>query len=215
MTSKSGENAGVSVWSPTGEKIGQITGSGTSVGSFTSACGVAVDQSDGSLYIGDKGSGAAATSGATGRRVRRPSATPTTPSPGSKRPGSKPVPSPSTAASTSSPPKGPKARSTASGGRASAPPLADQCGTQIQESARALAVDPSTHDLYVDEGTRSSSSTAPANNRARSGAGAFTGSRGVAINPAEPARLRLHPVDGRDRRIRVRIGAVSPDRQPR
>jgi hypothetical protein len=43
----------VDVYSPTGAHLGQLTGSGDASGSLGFPCGVAVDQADGSVYIGD------------------------------------------------------------------------------------------------------------------------------------------------------------------
>ena len=185
VTSKSGEYAGVSVWSPTGEKIGQITGSGTSVGSFTNACGVAVDQSDGSLYIADKGSGG------SGHLWRyRPTGSAPVSDADYTVTGIKTTGLEACAVAAdgsehifaSKRAEGPLYRFGRSGFSAAAP---GQSGTQIQESAKALAVDPSTHDLYVDEGgTIAILNSAGEQQSSISGAGAFTGSRGVAVNAA-------------------------------
>jgi sugar lactone lactonase YvrE len=43
----------VSVYAPNGNLLTTLTGSGTPEGGFGLACGVAVDQSDGSVYVGD------------------------------------------------------------------------------------------------------------------------------------------------------------------
>src|SRR5262249_45566984 len=47
------DGTGVRIFARSGELLGNLDGSGTFIGNFVEPCGVAVDQSDGTVYIGD------------------------------------------------------------------------------------------------------------------------------------------------------------------
>jgi hypothetical protein len=47
----------IDIFDPNGEKVGELNGSGDFLGSFFQVCGVAVDQTNGDVYVGDNGLG--------------------------------------------------------------------------------------------------------------------------------------------------------------
>jgi hypothetical protein len=175
---------GVGVFAPSGEELGTLDGSGTSNGAFGSACGVAVDQSSGILYVGDSAgyiwqytpaspAGAITDSDYTVKGIRTEGTTPCAVAVGSAGPIY-------AAQYFEGPVKSFEASSFAPG---SPPSVA---GTEIDGSARALAVDPTTNELYVDEGNLVSVFDESGNPVATIGQGklscGFLGSRGVAVN---------------------------------
>jgi DNA-binding beta-propeller fold protein YncE len=141
-----GFGGNVKVYSNDGTPVGNITGDGTAAGSFNEPCGVAVDQSNGNVYIGDYGA-----------RVWR--YTPTGPGlsesdySGGIDPGFNPC---QVAADNGNvwaadwDNTGPVKRFSASDFTTGAPP--SPAGSTVDTTAKALATDHTTGDLYVDEG---------------------------------------------------------------
>src|SRR5262249_35615552 len=152
VASYSGANAGVSIWSPTGEKLGKLTGSSTFNGNFGEACGVAVDQSDGSVYISSFG----------GNLWKY---TPNSPS-GELTDSDYSVTgiattglSPCVVAADSNGhvyasnwSEGPVRQFLTSSFAAGPPP--GQSGSLINSNSKAIYADPVTHELYVDESSQ-------------------------------------------------------------
>jgi hypothetical protein len=174
-------NSKVQVFAPSGESLGEIVGSENVASSFGKACGVAVDQSSGALYIGDYGYEVV--------WQYTPKAGATAPITDSDYevqaiviPGFTPC---NVAADTS----GHVYASRYANGPVRAfeeasfeAPYGLQSGTELDPSSRALATDPVNDDLYVNEGNRIQifdSSGEPLNTV---GSGFLSGSRGVAVN---------------------------------
>jgi NHL repeat len=138
----------VKVFAPSGQPLGTLTGTGTPAGSFGEACGVAVDQSNGDVYV--------ATSFQS--HVWRYSPSGSTVTEGNYSGGIEVgfVPCQLAAASGSVyvhgyQEEGPgPLRKFASSEFALSPPSAS--GTLIASKANAVATDPSNGDVYVDEG---------------------------------------------------------------
>jgi hypothetical protein len=139
------EFGGVAIFSNSGEPIGLLNGSGNFYGNFGEACGVAVDQANGDLYIGDFGSsvwryrpsgGTLAEADFSGGITTSESSCAVAADQGKVY-----------AASWS---EGPVSRYAASDFVSGQPPAVS--GTQVDAKATALAIDPSTGELYVDEG---------------------------------------------------------------
>jgi hypothetical protein len=181
VASYSGENAGVSIWSPTGLKLGKLTGSGTFNGSFGETCGVSVDQSDGSVYI----------SSYSGYLWKY---TPNSPSgeltdadysvTGVQTTGLSPC---VVAADShghvyaSEYSDGPVKRFLTSSFAAGPPP--GQSGSLVNNNSRGIAADPVTGDLYVDESSQIGIFEEGGERIGTiSGEGGFSGSRGVAVS---------------------------------
>ena len=174
-------NTRIQAFAPSGENIGEITGSATFAGSFNKACGVAVNQATGVLYIGDFGNEAVLQYTPKGG-----AATPITDSDyevkALKIPGFNPC---NVAAdklgnvyasrAANGPVRGFEASSFAS-------PFGLQTGIQIDASSRSITTDPSNNDLYVNEGNliRVFNSSGEFLNTV--GSGFLSGSRGVAVN---------------------------------
>jgi hypothetical protein len=199
----------IQVFAPSGESLGEITGSENLASSFGEACGVAVDQSSGALYIGDYGyevvwqytpkSGATAPITDSDYEVKA-----------ILIPGFTPC---NVAADTAGHvyasrwANGPVRAFEAASFEA---PYALQSGTELDANSRALATDPVNDDLYVNEGNKIQifdSSGEPLNTV---GSGFLSGSRGVAVNGAShhvyaPNALKIadfgyspapwHPID--------------------
>ncbi len=175
---------GVDVYAPSGEKLGTLDGSATNKGSFGASCGVAVDKSNGALYVGDAG----------GNLWRYQPEQPGRPDDdadytvkGIATTGMQPC-----AVAADSAGKvyasqvfgGPVKRFAAASFSSGSP--TQSAGIEIASAARALAVDPATNHLYVDEGDRISVFDSAGNPLETIGQGklscGFLGSRGVAVN---------------------------------
>ena len=181
VASYNGENAPISIWSPTGEKLGKLTGSGTNNGSFGEACGVSVDQSTGSVYISSYGgylwkytpnspAGELTDADYTVTGIETTGLSPCLVAADShghvyaSQYSEGPVKQFQTASFAAGPPPG-------------------QSGTLIDNNSKGIGADPVTGELYVDEGnqvgvfdeTGERTGTIP-------GEGAFSGSRGVAVS---------------------------------
>lgn len=176
--------AGVEVFAPSGEALGALNGAATDKGSFGLPCGVAVDQSSGVLYVAD----------AAGYLWRYAPSSPTVPLSdadytvkGIAITSMQPCALAADKAGhvyASQYPNGPAKQFNAASFASGAPP--NQAGTEIAASARALATDPATNDLYVDEGAKVSVFDSTGKAIATIGQGKLAcgelGSRGVAVN---------------------------------
>jgi hypothetical protein len=161
----------VSVFSPTGKALGQLSG-------ISEVCGVAVDQSDGSVYVAD----------CAGQRLLRyaPASaslpienanyTVTSISVGMEAGG---VAADNGNVYSFPWPSGPVKQYKASEFEAGSPSVS---GTSLGVSANALSTDPGTHEAYIDEGNQIATFNAAGEPQQTIGAGAISGSRGVAIN---------------------------------
>jgi hypothetical protein len=178
----------VGIFAPSGEELGALDGSGTALGAFGSACGVAVDQSTGTLYVGDSAGfvwqytpaglgGAITDADYTVKGIRTQGMTPC-------------ALAVDTAghlyaarSSEGLESAGPVARFSTSE-FASSPTIV--AGVEVESSARAIAVDPSTNELYVDKGNLILAFDPSGNPVATIGQGklscGFLGSRGVAVD---------------------------------
>jgi len=168
---------GLKVYSSTGAEIGSLNGSGTSAGSF-SACGVAVDQSNGALYVGDYG-------GHIWRYLPTGSA-PITDADytvtGVETQGMNPCQVATDSAGdayAANWANGPVKEFQASTFTFAAPA---QSGTLINNKAFAINADPSTNELFVNEGNQISVFKANGEKITTFGTGSISNSRGVAIN---------------------------------
>jgi sugar lactone lactonase YvrE len=165
----------IAVYKADGEKLGELSG-------FSGACGLAVDQSNGDVYVGDYGTG----------EVRR--FTPvsgTTPVSKANYTETRIVPEGvaepcQVAADTnghvyvSAWPSGPAYRFEASAFAAVPPTLA---GVQVTSPALAMYVDPGTDELYVNQGTKIAVFAPGGGEEIRSVAeGQIFGSSAVAVN---------------------------------
>jgi hypothetical protein len=144
---------GVKVFAPSGEELGSLDGSGANAGAWSfNACGVSVDQSSGTLYVADL----------RGYLWQYTPNSPTAPLSdadytvkGIKTQGMTPCAVAADSAGhlyAAKAANGPVQRFFASSFVTGPPPTT--AGTEIDAAARALAVDPTTNDLYVDEGDR-------------------------------------------------------------
>jgi hypothetical protein len=144
---------GVKVFAPSGEALGTLDGSGANKGKWGfNACGAAVDPSSGALYVADL----------RGYLWQYTPNSPTAPLTdadytvkGIKTDKMTPCAVAADSAGRVYAAKatdGPVQRFLASSFATGTPPTV--AGTQIDETARALAVDPTTNELYVDEGDR-------------------------------------------------------------
>jgi hypothetical protein len=169
----------VTIWAPSGEKLGQLTGSGTNSGSFGFACGVSVDQS-GAVYVSDY-------FGYVWKYV------PNSPSgeltdadytvTGIQTTGINPC---SSAADgnghifVNNYSDGPLKRFSTTAFAPGTPP--GQAGTTILDASRALGSDQATHEVFVSEGNTVGVFDEDGNRLSTiSGEGAFSGARGVAV----------------------------------
>ncbi len=166
----------IRVFSPTGAALGQLNGSGTPNGSFGEICGVAVDQSNGDVYVA-----------AYENRIWRYSPTGAAPIDDSDYAVTGIVPSmnPCSVAAdngnvyASNYPSGPVRRFKASSFGGSPP---NASGALVNETATALSTDPVTHELYVDEGSRIVTFNPAGEQQMTLDAGQLSNSRGVAVN---------------------------------
>jgi len=174
---------GVKVFAPSGEPLGILDGSETFEGEFGDACGVAVDQSSGVLYVGDSTGfiWQYTPSSPTGEITDADYTVRGIVTPGLKACSLAIDDAGHLYAAKSS--DGPVYRFP-TGGFAAIPPSVT--GTEIDANAKALAVNPETNELYVDEGNKISVFDSSGNPTATIGAGklscGFLGSRGVAVN---------------------------------
>ncbi|HWP32141.1 MAG TPA: hypothetical protein VNL97_00190, partial [Solirubrobacterales bacterium] len=177
--------SGVRVFAQSGEQLGALDGSAANKGKWTfNACGVAVDQSSGTVYVGDL-------------RGYVWQYAPTSPAgaitdadytvKGMKPKGMQPC---SVAADSAGrvyaaqATDGPVQRFAAASFVAGNPPTVE--GSEIDEAGKALAVDPATNELYVDEGDQISVFDTSGDQVRTIGAGKLAcgelGSRGVSVN---------------------------------
>jgi hypothetical protein len=159
----------VSIFSQSGKSLGQLSG-------FGEVCGVAVDQSDGNVYVGD----------CFGKvwRFAPTSATEPIANANYEVTGiSAGMEAAAVAADdgnvyASSWPSGPAKQFSSSQFEAGFPGVS---GDQVDANATALSTDPGTHELYVDEGNRVAVFNPAREQLATLGSG-FVNSRGVAVN---------------------------------
>ncbi len=137
----------ITIFDNDGNKIGALDGSTTPNAGFNQTCGVAVDQSNGNLYVGDWGGNVwrYTPSGGTLTDADYSGGIAT-----GNNPCSVAADSGKVYAAASYGAAGPAKRYAASDFTLGSPPSV--AGTQIDANATALATDPSTGDLYVDEG---------------------------------------------------------------
>ena len=167
----------IAIFAPDGTQLGALDGSGNNSGGFSEACGVAVDQSDGSVYVGDYGgfiwryapnspSGVLTDSDYTVTGIEA---------------GISPcnVAADNGLVYASGWSEGPLKRYSASSFTSGAPAAASS--TQLSEVSTALATDPTSHYLYVNEGERISVFDAAGSLVEHFASGEFFESRGVAI----------------------------------
>ncbi|HEY7257268.1 MAG TPA: hypothetical protein VH476_11375 [Solirubrobacterales bacterium] len=174
-------NTKVQAFAPSGENIGEITGSATFAGSFNKACGVAVNQANGVLYIGDYGNEAVL------QYTPKPAATaPITDSDyevkAIKIPGFNPcnvaadkIGNVYASRAANGPVRGFEASSFAA-------PFGLQTGITIDEASRAITTDPSNNDLYVNEANQIRIFNSSGEFLNTVGSEFLSGSRGVAVN---------------------------------
>lgn len=176
--------AGIGVYAPSGEKLGLLDGSGTSNGSFESACGVAVDQSSGAVYVAD-------VAGYLWRYQPVSAAAPVKDSDytvkGLKTGGMTPCAVAADSAGhiyAANFFEGPVRRFLPASFVTGSP--LSIAGVEVDPVAKALATDPATNDLYVDEGAKISVFDSTGTLLETIGAGKFNcgllGSRGVAVD---------------------------------
>jgi hypothetical protein len=176
--------AGVGVFAPSGEQLGLLNGSGNSKGKFGSACGVAVDQSNGALYVGDI---AGFIWQYTPLNATGPVSDANYSVKGIKTSGMTPCATAADSAGRVYAAKffeGPVKRFAAASFATGTPP--SLAGTEVDSVAKALAIDPTSNELYVDEGNKIAVFDSSGNpletigqNKLSCG---FLGSRGVAVN---------------------------------
>ncbi len=161
----------VSIFSQTGKLLGQL-------GSFSEVCGVAVDQSDGSVYVSDCAAHSITRYLPTSATLPIGNANyAVTAISGSVEFSAVAADSGNVYASTW--PSGPVRQFSASEFAASPPSVT---GTVLNSSANALATDPVTHEVYVDEGNQIVTFNAAGEEQLTIGSGVLSGSRGVAVN---------------------------------
>lgn len=176
--------AGVSVFAPSGEALGTLNGSGTKNGAFGAACGVAVDQSSGTLYVADAG-------GFIWRYAPNSPTLPLTDADytvtGLAPQGMQPCAVAADSAGhvyASQASDGPVRRFVSVSFVTGTPP--NTAGVEISSSSKALATDPATNEVFVDEGNRVAVFDATGKALGRIGEGKLgcgaLGSRGVAVN---------------------------------
>ena len=171
----------VSVFSQSGELLGTITGSGNKDGSFGTVCGVAIDPSNGTLYIGDRGTQAiwqyTPKSGATA---------PITDSDYDVQALLVPGFSVCNVAADAS---GHIYGSGFSNGpirafeeSSFAAPAGTSLGSQFNSASRSVTVDPDTGQVYVQEGNAVKVFNSSLEPVTTFGGGILSGSRGIALN---------------------------------
>ena len=202
----------IAIFAPDGTQLGAIDGSTNDSGGFSEACGVAVDESNGSLYVGDYG----------GRIWRY---APNSPS-GEINDADYTVSginvgndiSPCNVAAdnglvyASGWSDGPLERYSASSFAAGAPPVA--AGTKISEASLALATDSARHYVYVNEGEQISVFDPSGSVVERFASGEFFESRGIAVRSSDNHVFAIREREPSSR-IRVRHPALRAYRQHR
>ncbi len=170
----------VKIFGPDGSALGALNGSGTPGGTFSEACGVAVDPS-GDVFVGDY-------SGRVWRYHRTSTSAPLTDAnysvTGIETAGLTPCNlavdgAGSVYASAYS--NGPLKRFEAST-FAAVPP--SETGTTVNAKSTTVATDPQTGDVYVDEGNQVALFDSSGQLVTHFGSGAISTSRGVAVDPA-------------------------------
>ena len=171
----------VSIWAPSGAKLGQLTGSGTNNGSFGFTCGVAVDDSTGSVFVSDYfGYIWKYTPNSPSGELTDADYTVT----GIQTTGFNPCVSAADGnghiyASQFS--DGPLKRFDASSFTGGTPP--GQSGTTVATVSRAVQSDQVAHEVYVSEGSQIAVFDEEGNKvDTISGEEMFSGARGVAVN---------------------------------
>ena len=165
----------IAVFKPDGEKLGALTG-------FSGACGLAVDQSNGDVYIGDYGTGEVRrfTPISNSTPVTNANYTETAIIPAGVAEPCQVAADTSGHVYVSAWPSGPLYRFEASAFAAPAPSLA---GVQITSPAQDVYVDPGTNELYVNKGTKIAVFAPGGGEEVRSfGEGQLFGSSAVAVN---------------------------------
>jgi sugar lactone lactonase YvrE len=177
--------SGVGIFAPGGEQLGSLDGSATNKGAWTTnACGVAVDKSNGAVYVADS-------RGYIWQYTPAAPAAPLTDADytvkGIKPEGMVPCALAADSAShlfAAAKSDGSVRRFVTGAFATGAPPTS--AGLETGSVALALAADQATHDLYVDEGEVVSVFNSAGNPVASIGQGklscGFLGSRGVAVN---------------------------------
>lgn len=171
----------ISVYSPTGAELGALTGSGTNSGSFGDACGVAIEQSTGAVYVGDY-------SGYIWRYLPTGSApisdadyTVT----GLHTTGMNPCQVAADSAGhvyAAAWANGPVKEFDASVFAPGSPPALS--GTFIDTLGKAITTDPLTNELFVNEGNRIEVFKPNGEPLTTFGSGSISNSRGIAVNDA-------------------------------
>ncbi len=174
--------ASLKVFAPTGEALGEITGAENVVSSFGNVCGVAVDQSNGTVYIGDRGyevlweytpkPGAVAPITDSDYTVKAMLIT------GEFAPCNVAADSLGHVYASRFANGPVRVFETAS----FESPYAIGSGTQFNEASRALAMDPATNEVYVDEGNQIKIFDSSQELVSTMATGDISGSRGVAVN---------------------------------
>jgi sugar lactone lactonase YvrE len=165
----------IGVYKADGEKLGELSG-------FSGACGLAVDQSTGEVYVGDYGTGQVRrfvpVSGST--PVSKANYTETRIIPEGVAEPCQVAADTSGYVYVSAWPSGPAYRFEASAFAAVPPTLA---GVQVTSPALAMYVDPGTNELYVNQGTKIAVFAPGGGEEIRSVAeGQIFGSSAVAVN---------------------------------
>jgi len=188
------EPTGVTVFATSGEKLTSFTGAENIAGQFGTVCGVAVDPNDGAIYIGDRlfeviwlmtpKPGATApitesdfdykaleTSGHAGCNLAADTAGHVY----SSRLSNGPI------------------RSFEQ--ESFAYPVGGSLGTQFNTASRAVTVDPTTNEVYVQEGSAVKIFNSSLELQTSFGEGDLSGSRGIAVNNATGHAYASAPLD--------------------
>ena len=172
---------GVAVYAQSGEKVGSITGAENIAGSFGTVCGVAVDPNNGALYIGD-------------REFEviwqyTPKAGATTPITDSDYTVKALVTAGHSGCNVAADSAGHVYSSRFANGpirsfeeEAFAFPVGNSLGTQFNANSRAVTVDPTTNEVYVQEGGAVKIFNSALELVTTFGEGDLSGSRGIAVN---------------------------------
>jgi hypothetical protein len=186
--------SGISIFSDEGAPLGTLDGSGTPSGAFGLPCGVAVDQSNGDLYVGDIAPAVWRYSPSGGTLTDSDFAGGISP---------EGITSCAVAADggkvyASNWTSGPVDRVSASDFTTANPPPT-VAGTQVDAAGNALATDPSTGDLYVDEGNRISVFDSAGNPQYSFGSASDFGteSAGIAVKGNGGRAYVADPTDGK------------------
>ncbi len=172
------DGSGIDLYGPDGSSLGRLDGSGTDQGSFSNPCGVAVDQADGTVYVADR-------NGHIWRYEPTSGVTPASDSDYAVTGITTQSLSPCAIAADSAgkiyaaeQPSGSVKEFHSTEFETKAPAAS---GSLIDGTGQALAVDPTTNDLYVDEGSQVVLFNSVGERQATFTSG-ISGSRGVAVN---------------------------------